>query len=338
MEKGYPEWLLSILKEYNIRPRYVEQHGKVYKIFSKDDIYALKEMNGMRGVHFFQQLPFLYKRGFHRFVPVYPTKTGNYSVIMNNRVYYLMPWVESALRDDSEQSKQMMRELAKLHTLTTKDITVTKEAVEENLERINQQWKRELTLLEEWVERCENKVYMSPFEWEFVQYYFEVKKALEYAVRTINLWGEQAKENDKARTTFIHGKIAPNHFLLNEKGYGFFINLENSRYASPIHDLLPYLSNRLRTHPKHCNETIELLFTYLKYNPLRKEEMLLLKSYLAYPGDFLQIVRQYDRKKIINHELRMTNRLQKRFWHIKNIEYIIMKLEEIEHAQENAQT
>ncbi|NCU16951.1 spore coat protein YsxE [Pallidibacillus pasinlerensis] len=326
----------DILREYNIIPDHIVPYGKVYRIYSRDKSYALKEMPAHQSVNFYNTFQILYTKGFHRFVPIYPTKNYQYGVMRNNKLYYLAPWIEGKQDEKTEYEKQMFRELARLHHVTAQQIKVDKEVIEEHYERLNLQWKKEMEVLDVWMQQAEQKWYMSPFEWEFVQYYNEYRKAYEYALKRLEDWKKKMLEEKKMRSVLVHGKLEPDHYLLDENGYGYFINFERSRIGSSFHDLLPYLSRALNTYPKQCEECIEWIYTYMRNNPLQETEKLLLKSYLAHPGFMFRLLEKYMTRTAANHERKMTTRIQKSYWRLKNTEYVISRMEQIDQQQKQA--
>jgi spore coat protein YsxE len=174
---------------------------------------------------------------------------------------------------------------------------------------------------------------MSPFELCYCLYYNEITQALGYSKARFEDWYEKTKDNEKARMVITHGKLSSEHFLYDEKGYGYFINFENTHYGSPFHDLLPYLSRALNTRPKRNDEAVEWVFHYFKYFPLKADEKLLFYSYLAYPIPIIQVVESYYKKKQPKNELKFVRKLQRSYWHLKNSEYVVMKMTELDNQE-----
>ena len=86
----------------------------------------------------------LYHRGYNRIVPIYPTMDGRYGVLHENDLYYLMPWLPNEEKEDrNEKHQKMFRELARLHTLSVKDIQLSKEQRKEHYDQTVWQWERE---------------------------------------------------------------------------------------------------------------------------------------------------------------------------------------------------
>jgi spore coat protein YsxE len=258
-------------------------------------------------------------------------------VLDQNILYYLMPWLPNEEKEDyQKKNHQLFRELARLHTLSVREIQVGKDDRKAHLENTLLQWEKDEEFLSGFLEACEGKDYMSPFELQFCLYYHEASQALAFSKRKLEAWYEKTKEQEKARMVMVHGKLSTEHFLYDEKGYGFFMNFESAKLGSPIHDLLPYLSRTLKGFPKRYDECIDWTLTYNKYFPLREDEMHLFMGYFSHPAPFIRGVQAYHKRGIGKSERKFVQQLQRHYWHLKNTEYVVMKLEEIEAQKKKA--
>lgn len=320
----------AILKHFSIKPLHYEKHGRVHRVHSDKGVFALKRISPRQGTAFLRHLQFLFQRGYNRIVPVYPTMDGRSAVLHDNSLYYLMPWLSNEIKEDRiSRHQQMFRELARLHTLSSQEVSINKEDKVRHYEKTIHEWEKEDEFLQGYLEQCESKVYMSPFELLFCLYYNDIKLAQDFSKGKFKSWYEKTADNEKARAVVSHGKVSTEHFVFDEKGYGYFINFENSRQGSPLMDLLPFLSRAIHTFPKKCDECVEWIYTYLKYFPLKEEEMLLFHSYFSHPGPIITTVESYYKANRVN-EREFVQNLQRKYWLLKNTEYIIMRMEEIE--------
>ncbi|RUQ27853.1 spore coat protein YsxE [Peribacillus cavernae] len=327
----------AILQYYSLHVNYVENYGKVKKIYSDKGVFALKTISPHAGMDFFRNIQHLYQRGYNRIVPIYPAVDGRYAVLDNGKLYYLMPWLlDKETEERDERHMRLFRELARMHALSVKEIPVNKENREEHYQQTTEQWKKQREFIEEFVHSCEKKWYMSPFELLFCMYFTDILQALKYAEKKLEEWYEKTKDDEKVRTVVTHGKLSIQHFIYDDRGYGHFINLEDSKIVPPHFDLLPFLVTSARTYPTQGDEYVNWLYNYLTYFPLREEEMLLFQSYLAYPGSSIQSVRNYFEKKGGKSELAYVSQLQRQYWLLKNIEYVVTKIEEMEQKKKEA--
>ncbi|PLR93700.1 spore coat protein YsxE [Bacillus sp. T33-2] len=329
---------VGILRSYGIKPRYIEAVGKINKVYADTGIYALKKIQPNKGTDFMRHIQFLYQKGYNRIVPVFPTSDGRYAVLENQSLFYLMPWLSNEEKENRmERHRQMFRELARLHTLSAREIEINKEDRLEHYEKTLRHWEKEEEFLEGFIESCENNWYMSPFELLFCQYYNNIRQAMDFSKQKLENWHEKTKDQQKSRMVVVHGKVSTEHFVYDEKGYGFFINFEEARLGSPIHDLLPFLVRSLNTLPKRAYDCVEWISTYFKYFPLKEEERSLFLSYLAHPTSILKIAEMYHQKQSGKDEQKLVQKLQREFWTLKNTEYVVMKTEEIEAQKKMAQ-
>lgn len=328
--------MLEVAGLYGLQVDFYETHGRVYKIYSDKGEFALKKISAHHGVDFLYYVQHLYQRGYHRIVPIYPTFDGRYAVLQGKNLYYLMPWVENREREDHyEKYSELFRELARLHTISAREVEVSVADREDHYNETVAQWEKERDTFERLVEQSEKSWYMSPFQLLFCTFYHEITLGQTYALRKLQEWYELTKEEEKARSVIIHGKLSAEHFLLNEQGLGFFSNFEKANVASPIHDILPFLARVLKTYPKQFDESVEWITTYFSYFPFKEEEMLLFLSYLAYPSEMFHLVESYFATGKEKDEFNFVCKLQRQYWHMKNIEYVIMKIEQNKQQQKD---
>ncbi|MFD2446240.1 spore coat protein YsxE [Bacillus sp. CGMCC 1.16607] len=321
-----------ILKYYGIQANFVEKYGKIYKIYSNKGTFALKQIPIHHGIDFIKHVQYLFQKGFNRIVPIYPSLDGRYAILYENTLYYLMPWLINDEKEDRDKRPQLMfRELARMHSLSQKELVVNKEERTEHYEKTKQQWEKDIELMEGFIETCEKKMYMSPFELQFCLYFHEIRLAQRYALTRFEEWYEATKDNEKARSVINHGKVSTEHFLFDEKGYGYFSNFEDSGLGSPIHDVLPVLYRSLKGQLRKFDEALTWLYDgYFKYFPLKEEEKLLFYSYVSYPNPIIRITKEYLQANEKRNELKFSQKLLKRYWQLKNTEYIVMRMTEIE--------
>jgi len=322
---------IKILKSYRIEPYFVEEMGNIQKVYAKQGVFVLKKINPLHGMDFIRNIQTLYQKGYNRIVPIYPTLDGRYAVLYENELYYLMPWVSSEeKRDPFESQQQLFRELARLHSISAREIKVNKEERTAHYEKTAKELEQEEEFLDEFLEACERKIYMSPFELTFCTYYHTVKQALFFSRQKLKEWYEETKEKEKARIVIVHGKMASDHFVFDEKGYGYFINFEESRIGSPTHDLLPFLARSLKGYLKQSEEVVEWLYMYFKYFPLKEDEMQLFLSYLAHPGKVIHTAQRFFQEGKKRNEQKAVQKLQRDYWYLKNTEYLVFRIDEIE--------
>ncbi|WP_064092520.1 spore coat protein YsxE [Rossellomorea aquimaris] len=333
------EDLRPVLQPYGVEPYFVENIHKVVKVYSNKGTLAVKHIPTQHGVDFVRHVQVLFQKGYNRIVPIYPTLDGRYAVWNNEELFYVMPWLMNEEKEDRfEKHQKLFRELARLHTISSQEVKINKEDRESHYEQLTSRWEKEQQFLEEYVESCEKTTYMSPFQLHFCMYYKDTSQALKFSRKMIDEWYESTKDLEKVRTVITHGKVSIEHFLFDDRGLGYFHNFEESKIASPFHDLLPFLSRTLKTYPKYYEECVEWLTTYFQHFTVRNEERLLFMSYLAYPSSVIAIVEKYfHTPKGKRNERKSLKKLQRHYWLLKNTEYIVMRLDEIEKQKKEQQ-
>lgn len=228
--------------------------------------------------------------------------------------------------------KNMLKELARLHATSSQKIPLKKEEITKIYDTVLKDWNRKILYLENYIEQCEKKWYMSPFELLYCTIFHELINATQFAKEKFTAWHEVAKEKEDGRIVVNHGNIADQHFVYDENGNGLFTNFEKAKWGFPLLDLVGYFHRALKTYSIPNSEYKDLYFTYQNYFPYRTEEKSLFLSYLVFPEQVYRIVKKYgeDKQKT---ELQYVRKLQRLYWQLKNIESFVMSV--IEDKAEN---
>ncbi|MBM7691942.1 spore coat protein YsxE [Peribacillus deserti] len=328
----------EIMSHYHLTVHYAEDFGRLLKVYTNNGVFALKTIPPQHGMDFIKNVQRVYQRGYNRIVPIFPSSDGRHAVLHKNNLYYLMPWLPNEANSErNEKHKQMFRELARLHSLSVKDMEVKKDERKDHYEQTIDEWKKNKEFAEEFLTACERKTYMSPFELMYCLYFFDILQALDFSIKKLEQWFNNTKELEKVRTVIAHGKVSTKHFIYDDRGYGYFINFENSRIAPPHADLLPFVVNSSKTYPVMNSDCIEWLYTYFKYFSFRDGEMELFMAYLSHPVHIIQSVKHFHEKKGSKQEIHYLQVLQSNYWQLKNTEYVVMRIEEIEQQKKAAE-
>lgn len=333
-----------LLNEYGIEAEYIEDLGNIKKIHSNHGVVALKKSK-IPYPHlnvFADNMKFLNYKAYGLGVPVYRTKTGAHFVLdEDHSAYYLMPWLQDYEEEEkNDHAFTLFKQLGELHARTVKEEKITSENVDQFTEQLKEKWKKRNEDLSQYVEQCENKVYMSPFELYFCTFYQEMIRASEFALRKLDEWQERMEDKKTYRIVFTHGKPSFKHFLYNVEGHGMFINLERSSYLPPIYDLLYFFYRSCNTYPISSDDRFQWFQTYRSHFPLKDEELALFITQLAYPEKMYQVVTKYRTNKASKNEIKHVQALQRSYWQMKNIEFFLTSIvmyEEKKKQQEEAQ-
>jgi spore coat protein YsxE len=317
-----------ILQQYRLQADYIEDYGKTKKIYTRAGAFALKELSML---HQLQTIYDAYRFFAKKAIPLFPAYNGNPFVSYRGRYYYLMPWISDETKEErNERHLQLFRDLAQIHRKSLKEIEIKEEGLTNYYNSIKERQEKQREFLQSYIETCENEWYMSPFQLQFCTYFHETMQACWFSQTQLEKWYEKMRETKKWRVAVVHGKASLSHYVYDQKGNGYFLSLERSHVAPPLSDLLSFLRKYLRTYPVMCDECVNWFVEYQQSFPIQEEEMALFLSYLAQPEMIYRIVYQYVNKSKKMDERRQVSQLQKAYWLMKNIEYFIMRITEIE--------
>jgi spore coat protein YsxE len=317
-----------VLQQYRLHADYIEDYGKVKKIYTKTGTFALKEIANSKEL---QSIHTAYQIFNEKAIPLYRAHNGTPFVLYGERYYYLMPWFSNETGEErNERYFRFFRDLAQMHRKSLKEFEVKEEEAARYYEMIKKQWEAKREFLQSYVETCEDEWYMSPFQLQFCTYFHETMQAYWFAQTQLEKWYEKIKETKKWRIAVVHGNASLSHYLYDEKGNGYFLSFERARMDAPLSDVLQFFQKYLRTYPVMCDECVNWFFEYERIFTVRDEEMALFLSHLAQPEMIYQIVWQYVNKSREMSEQQQISRLQKAYWTMKNLEYVIMRMIEID--------
>ncbi|WP_243291162.1 spore coat protein YsxE [Bacillus sp. FJAT-47783] len=334
------EELSEVCKEYNLRTNYIERvTDKVLKIHTDKGTYAIKKIPAEKGKTFIQNYTILMQSSYQSYIPIYPTRQNEWFVNKGESIYYVMPWVPQNMRDDQKHTElELYEALAHLHLRTKKEWKFEEKDYEHHYAMVLSKWEQEENLFEQFVERCEKRWYMSPFELQAVLFFTETMQASQMAKQKLNEWYESLKKKPVARIVLNHGHISSSHLLKDERDNCYLTNFERAYYGAPIHDLIFSFQRKLTSFPIQCDECIGWLEKYEQTFALTDGEKKLFLSYLAYPSPIFRIVEQYNRKDGKRVESSFCRKMMKRYWLMKNCEYVVMKWLELENQKEQSET
>jgi spore coat protein YsxE len=317
-----------VLQQYRLHADFIENHGKVKKIYTKSGVFALKEIANSKEL---QSIHTAYQFFAEKAIPLYRAYNGTPFVYEGGRYYYLMRWLSNETKEErNERYFRFFRDLARIHQKSLTEIEIKEEELARYYEMMRKRLEKQKEFLQSYIETCENEWYMSPFQLQVCTYFHETMQAYWFAQTQLEKWYEKMKETKKWRVAVVHGNASLSHYVYDEKGNGYFLSLERSHVAPPLAELLRFFRQYLRTYPVMCDECVSWFVEYEQSFPVQEAELSLFLCYLAQPEMLYKIVYQYANKAKEIDERRYVSRLQKAYWFMKNSEYVIMRIVEIE--------
>lgn len=280
MEKG-------LLLRYGLEAERIEQvTGYLFKVKCGNRNYALKKRTvSMEDERLWTVLHHQAALGIMRGVlPVYMTIDGLASVHMNEDVYYLMPWIDS----DRPEADLLLGTIGHIHMKTKRiaapDCTPWIESIRTCRENIGSARK----ILLQYIERFENRQYMSPFELSCCTQYMEADRACAEQFRLLEKMEKLLEQGNDWHEYTVHGRLAGEHFLNGTTP--FFINWEKTHYGNATVDLHAYFSSEMRHSANFVQRDhyLSAFDGYMKTNCLSELEICQLSITLLDPMPYLQ--------------------------------------------------
>ncbi|WLR50099.1 spore coat protein YsxE [Bacillus tianshenii] len=317
--------LQSVLGQYKLKPHYIEEQGRLYKLYTWDGVYALKKLgsDAMHANHLSQISLLLQQSNIHHAVPIIPTRHKHYFSYDGTSYYYLMPWVETKEVSARERVVDLFKATASLHQRTTQQQTITQEARKQFYEYSLKEWDERRQKLEKYLEYCERQVYMSPYELNYCLHYTELMKVDEVAKQKLEAWYEQTEEKEKERTCLCHGNLRLEHLVYHRNEKPYLLNFERAYIGPPILDLKFLIEHQFYKMPYGRKSILTAMQTYQRLFPLSEEEKLLLSwellSMRVIEHD-IQLAQAHREQK---NELKQVKRLQRAVWLKQNISHFV---------------
>jgi spore coat protein YsxE len=321
-----------LLRHYDIKTEYTEEISrKAIKVYTNSGTYVLKKLTRKCNPSFIDSLTILTQQRYSNYIPILKNRHQQLISQNNGEYFYMMPWLPNETEHELDARHQyLFKEVAKMHSRTEKEIKLNGQEAKSHYETLTKRWEETKVFYETFVDQCEQRLYLSPFELQAVTYFIEVSRAIDYSKKQLKEWSEKMEEKEKTRVVLNHGKISAHHFLYDDNGIGHLTNFEQAKYAAPIDDFLLFMNRTAKTYPTQCDDCVNWFYTYQKGYPFTEGEMLLFLSYLAYPDWICSIIKGYVQNNRKQTELERNQQLVKAYWHFKNTEYFVMKVSEIE--------
>lgn len=326
----------KLLQNYQIEPEYIEDFGKVKKVYSKRGTFALKKtmLTEQQRINFTNTIQNIHQRGYRHAVPIFPTTTGDYLFQEDGNIYYLMPWIESTANrlEVGERQVDLMKLAARFHAVTATKTDIKQDNSKNFYENTKNNLEKRRLDYERYIDRCEKKLYMSPYELLYCTFFNHFMKMEQIALRWLEEWYILASEKKQDRIVICHGNLSANHLLYDENGQSYFTSFDRSFIASPIYDLLYYFKRMFYQFPQSASKATEWYSHYNRQNYITEDERLLLFYYLTETSKIHRNIQQYQVDRTIP-EKSFVAKLQRSIWQIQAAHAFV---DQLNHAIEEA--
>lgn len=284
------ETINKVLASYAVYPLKIEKvTDTVFRIEDGQHVYALKRSSLTKQSianweNVFRQAN---AQNVTSVLSVYLTKQRYLYEESNNKIYYLTPWVEA-----SRQSVERLYHcIANVHAKTKQSHPIEMEAIHNQFNTYKRHCESAQQRLLDYVERFEEKRYMSPFELLVCMQFRDLELVLRESLKRIDQFLQEQTDQSTWNYSLCHGNLISSHLL--DAGHTYLINWENAHYGNAIQDLVHFFKHEVTAYDAPTESFIELFTIYMEENELTKSELYLLTVYLLDSTDYVTRVEKY---------------------------------------------
>ncbi|SEF47394.1 spore coat protein, CotS family [Caloramator fervidus] len=289
--------LTSILKsKYNIEPKDIEKIRSVYKIYTKDKIYCLKEFkhNNKKVIIGFYFTKYLKDNGFNNIADYFKTIDGREVVKTDKKYYYLTSWINGKECDFSDISvlRKAVELLAKFH-LKAKGFEVKSIKLKDNF---NNNWEKKILKicddLREFKRLIENKKIKTQFDEKYLEL---IEDNLNLCLEILNIFKKEKYkklcERAKKEKYVCHDSFYYQNLLLDDNNELYLIDLDSIVYDLPAYDLAKFIRRIMNKKRYSWNYEIakEMLKIYDEIRKIEDDEYEIILGYLLIPHRFWKL-------------------------------------------------
>lgn len=319
---------------YDLRPNSVEQLGKISRIETDDGLFALKEtdIDRLRADEFIHAIRKLVKMNFNQFIPVIPTKFGEYTLFAGNKTYYLMPWIEPLEYAGRVSMEEVLSDhMGIIHRMTVKTQTASKEMLDQSCERLLSRWELHALELSRFADQAEMKRYISPFELSFLTHYGMVEQLSQTASHHLEKWYKATLEKGSYRSVLTHGQLSRQHAMPTADNELLLLNFEQASLDTPARDIASFCRRGFPYALWSEDEVFRWFNRYQQHLPLLDPEKHLICAYLLFPEPIYYAVQDYQNG---GNEFELVQKLEKRIIAMRKVQRLVPKLAPTETEEE----
>ncbi|WP_164491654.1 phosphotransferase [Staphylospora marina] len=317
----------NVFRQYGWEPSEVVQVGGVFRVVTKEGVYALKRSGAPP-----EKLALLHRMlhevssgGFPHLLPWEKTRRGEVVAETDESAWYATPWIGNPDGTKTEpDAEEVVRALARFHRAT--------ETFADNYPRLKiragearvSRWKRKRERLRQIIGEIEKKEYPTPFEQCLLRGRESVDKSLQFAILGLERFIE-TEGGEAPVYALCHRRLHPTNVVADETGF-WFIDFDHAQFDSPARDLAAAI--RRFTRPgEGADRAFDLFQAYSEERPLSPKEKRLTALYLAYPANILKSLARYgEQPRVAHHEVNVSGRLEKEIEQLEGMQDLIRSL------------
>ncbi|AIC95182.1 MULTISPECIES: spore coat protein YsxE [Shouchella] len=316
----------ALLYYYDLTALTVEQQGNIYRIETEHGNFALKQssMDPVQAEECIHAIRKLSRLNYPSFVPIIPTKFGEYSLFVSGKTYYLMPWIETQEYQGRQSIEELMADsIGTIHRMTVKSQPASKEVIDQSCERLLSRWEMHSLELSRFADEAEVKAYLSPFELSFLTHFKMFEQLADEATTYLEKWYKTTIDKGSYRSVLTHGRLSRHHLLHATSGQPLLINFERASLDTPARDLATLCRHGFPHSLWDENEVLRWFARYEQHLPLVTAEKYLVSAYLLFPEPVYYTMMDYRKG---GNELELTQKLEKRIYALRKVQRFVPKI------------
>lgn len=285
-------------REYGINLTEIEKIKNIYKISISNKIFCLKVIKYEFGHFLFilKAMKHLQSNNFSRIPPIINTQCGSDFIKLGNNYAYLIPWINGRLcnYDNPIDLEMATLKLAELH-IKSRGFNVSTDMKPRIgwLKWIQTYETRKNEILD-FKYRINKKNKKSKFDEMYLNIMEgEIKRADNSIQNLIGSTYVDKMKKEILQRGFCHHDYAYHNILIDKENNINVIDFDYCILDSHLHDLASILIRRMKYGKWDLKNTRNILESYNSVNPIKKEEILIMASFMEFPQDYWQRGIQY---------------------------------------------
>lgn len=318
-------WLQQVSQCYNWQPINVTKVRGIYQVQTSREHFALKPIKADKTRLMFLDsiVRHLQEQHYTYLLPWIKTKYGDAFYVSNGGAFYATPWFGkewSASTDIPDDA--LIQSLAELHRLTENADLSKDDTAAQTLEKMAEQWDKQIELMQSYAEVAQKREFASPFDVAFLAGVDELQQAASFAINGLKQMSERDKDKP-FRRVFCHRRVHP-HNLVHHQSNWKWIDFAHAGGDVPARDLAAYMQNFPLEGGENSVAMLKSRLTaYETTFPLKLREKQLLCLLLAYPQNVVKWLNRYYKRKRTRDEMFYVQGLEKAYHYFQDLKRFV---------------
>ncbi|MDF2841379.1 MAG: cotS 1, partial [Clostridia bacterium] len=292
---------VDLFEKMDLKMKQIVPERNCFRIETNKGFYCLKKMNlSFEDIHILQEMTaHLKKNGFENIFDIVPQSNNEILMTYEGSQYYLTKWMDGRESDylNLLDIKASIEALAKFHCGAEGFDTKYNTQHRKLYGRWNQGFTDKLREIEAAKAQILQKDSKSENTRIIVQYLESCERDANHAIKLLDKSSyKRLNARDEGKKGFIHHDFAQHNILHTFDNQTYIGGFESFAFDIKMHDLGYFLFKLMRRKGWDLDSILDLIGHYNDIYPLEKEDYEALAVYFAFPHDYKQFNRLYDKE------------------------------------------